>query len=466
MLGRHWSAFATVVLLVASSASSQVLEGVRYSRPGAEADAGAGVERPSHALPRTAPVMDGNLGDACWRHEKAYLGAFRLGLSPTPAAHSREAWACYDAENLYFAIKLQREPGVELRTLIKEDDDPQIWEDDEVEIFLDPFGSGTTYYQIILNSIGAVYDAFHSLSVVPDPKGAGPTDTMLERTTDGGWSCEAQREIAIHDDYWTIELALPLDSVGLAGAPAGHQVRFNVTSADWDTGEYTCLAPVSDWHDPQQFGALTLGEKRLDVTSIHVGRVGLGVCSMRARIADLSGEAGEYTMDVSINTSKGKARSERAFSLAADGRESLLLALDVRAVDGPWEADVRIVDARSRSVFAARRTGTVLPPLALKMKSRAAFADGADVRVAASIGLGDVTARRVELQAQLLDGRGRVVAEQDLGQPASANLTARMPVVQLEPGTYRLRLKAIQDDETIATAEDVLQVGTSPFAGR
>ena len=171
-------------------------------------------------------------------------------------------------------------------------------------------------------------------------------------------------------------------------------------------------------------------------------------------------------MEVSINTNRGKARSERAFSLAADGRETVLLTLDVRAVDGPWEADVRIVDAQSRPVFAARRTGTVLPPLTLKMKSRAAFTDGADIRVAASIGLGDVAARRVELQAQLLDGRGRAVAEQDLGQPSSPNLTARMPVAHLEPGTYRLRLNASQDDQTIATAEDVLRLGASPFARR
>ena len=411
-------------------------------------------------------MIDGDLGDACWQEEKAHLGAFRLGLSPTPAAHSREAWACYDSENLYFTIKLQREPGVELRTLTKENDNAQIWEDDEVEIFLDPFGSGTTYYQLILNSLGFVYDAFHSLSVVPDPKGASPTDTMLKRSTDSGWSCRADRKIAIYDDHWTIELALPLDSVGLAGAPAGHQVRFNVTSADWDTGEYTCLTPVSSWHDPQQFGALTLGEKRVDVTSIDIGRVGLGLCSMRARMVDLSGQAGQYTMDVSINTNRGTARAVRVFSLAATGRETALLTLDVRAVDGPWEADVRVVDVRSRPVFAARRTSTVLPPLTLKMKSQAAFADGPDVRVAASVGLGDVTARRVKLQAQLLNGRGRVVAEQNLGQPSSVSLTARMPVAQLKPGTYRLRLNAIQDDQTIATAEDLLRLGTSPFVGR
>ena len=466
MLGRHLLAFAAIALLVPSPTDSQVLEGVRDSSSRMKADADATVKRPSYGLPRAAPVIDGDLGDACWRDEKAYLGTFRLGLSPTPAAHRREAWACYDSANLYFALKLQREPGVELRGLIKENDDPQIWEDDEVEVFLDPFGSGTTYYQIILNSVGFIYDAFHSMSVVPDPKGASPTDTMLERTTDSVWSCEAQREITIHDDYWTIELALPLDSVGLAGAPAGHHVRFNVTSADWDTGEYTCLAPVSSWHDPHQFGALALGEKRVDVMSIDIGRVGLGVCSMRARVADLSGKAGQYTMDVSIDTNKGKARSERAFSLAADGRQSILLTLDVRAVDGPWEADVRIVDAGSRPVFAARRAGTVLPPLTLKMKSRAAFADGPDVRVAAGIGLGDVTARRVELQAQLLDGRGRLVAEQDLGQPSSPNLAARMPVAQLEAGTYRLRLRAIQDGQAIATAEDVLRLATSPFVRR
>ncbi len=48
----------------------------------------------------------------------------------------------------------------------------------------------------------------------------------------------------------------------------------------------------------------------------------------------------------------------------------------------------------------------------------------------------------------------------------SPNLAARMPVAQLEAGTYRLRLRAIQDGQAIATAEDVLRLATSPFVRR
>ncbi|HJN16574.1 MAG TPA: hypothetical protein QGH10_13810, partial [Armatimonadota bacterium] len=244
------------------------------------------------------------------------------------------------------------------------------------------------------------------------------------------------------------------------------QVRFNVTSADWDTGEYTSLARVSSWHDPHQLGVARLGERRVDVASLDMGRVGLGSCVMRAGVTDVSGEAADYKIQLDLSTTQGKTSVESAFSLSPNGRESLRLGFDVRAVEGAWEANVRIVDAEGRPVYAARRMGTVLPPLTVRLKSSAAFADGADVTVAANVGLGDITTRRVTLVAKLLDSRGRVVGEQDLGKPEGADLSARLPVARLSPGTYRLRLEAVQDDETIASAEDSLRVGASPFAGQ
>lgn len=458
----------SVVLLMGSLAQGQVLEHMRFLDPELPSVPVAEAQHLVRKLPRAEapPMIDGELTDACWKLPGAYLGAFRLGLSPTPARHSRQAWATYDGEHLYFGVRLQREPGAELRAMVAEPDDPQIWEDDEVEVFLDPFGSGTTYYQLIINSLGNLYDAFHSLSIVPDPGGASPADTMLERATDPGWSAVLECKVAIHEEYWSIEAALPLTSVGLTGAPAGHEVRFNITSADWDTGEYTCLSPVSSWHDPLQFGALILGDPRVEVTALGMGQVGMGECRLSASVGDLSGAAGEYRLGLSLRTDKGRTAVERGFALEAGGRASVRIPFQVEAAAGPWEADVRIVDAQGACVYAARRSGTVQPPLKLRLGSQAAFSDGPPVLAAASVGLGGITARRVTLLAELLDARGRVASRQELGSAQAPRMTAWLPVAGLTPGAYRLRLTAMQDGRAVASAEDSLLVGISPFAGR
>ena len=86
--------------------------------------------------------------------------------------------------------------------------------------------------------------------------------------------------------------------------------------------------------------------------------------------------------------------------------------------------------------------------------------------VAANIGLGEITAEDVELVATLTDARGRVLAEQNLGVPGGPKFSARLPVGALAPGTYGLHLYANHEGETIASADDTLRIGDSPFAGQ
>ncbi len=452
--------------LLTAAAHAELLEGVRFSEPVSAESTLAHPNRLRFELPRAAqaPQIDGELTDACWQEAAAHLGKFRLGLSALPARHTREAWATYDDQFLYLGVKLAREPGTQLRVLTHQPDNPRIWNDDELEVFLDPFNTGTEYYQLIMNSEGVLFDAAHSYKVVPDPGGVGPTDTKLERETEVAWSSGLVRAVAIHDEYWSAEMALPLRSIGLSGAPAGHSVGFNITSADWDTDEYTCLSPTSDWHDPHQFGLLALGEPRLRVEEVQLGRVGQGKNLLRARVADLSGEAGAYTLALTLTTQDGRTDRKSEFALEAGGAQTVGMVFEVPSAEGRWELDMRILDARGRPVYAARRAGALREPMVVGLKSHATFTDGRPVMVAARLGVGSMTAQRLNLEAQLLDSAGRVVATQDLGPPRGANLTAWLPVEDLQPGVYRLQVTAVSNGKVVAQAEDVLRVGASPFA--
>ena len=462
---RRWALmFSFVVLLLSGVAHGQVLESVQFSKTAAPAVSTQAGKRPTFELPRAEPrKIDGDLTEACWQEPTAHLGRFKLGLSSTVARHSRQAWAAYDDANLYFAIKLQREPGTDLRAEVHTPDDPMVWEDDELEIFLDPFRTGTEYFQIIINSAGTVYDARHRYKTVLDPGGAGPTDTKLERETDATWSSGIVCGIAIKDDYWTVEAALPLAGIGLSGAPVGHAVHFNITSADWDTGEYTTLCPNSDWHDPKQLGAAVLGKTRLQVTSLRLEGVGAGKNSLRMSAQDLAATGGRYALTLEMTTGTDQITQSREFGLQPGATARVGIAFELEATKGPWQADVRILDDRHRPVFAARRSGNIPAPLSVGLRSRATFADGRPVLVAARVGLGSLTSRRIELVARLVDAHGRARAVQNLGRPTGAQMTAWMPVKGLAPGSYRLRLEAILGADTVAQAQAALQIGESPF---
>ena len=465
-----------IVTLLATGAGADLLEDVRFSDPKSARSGVEELERLRFELPEAAEMtVDGRLDEAVWSDPGASLGKFRLGLSAVPARHTREAWACWDAENLYFAVRLQREPGTELRVNTREDGNASIWKDDEIEIFLDPFNTGSEYFQLIINSAAFMYDARHELLMVPDPGGAGPGDMKLKRESDDAWASGMAREVVIEDEWWTAEMAVPLASVGLVGAPAGHALGFNITSADWDSGEYTCLSPTSNWHDPLQFGVLTLGQPRVAVTELDLGNVGAGMNRFRARVKNLTDADADYTFAVTTITDAGRVIASKSFSLPAGERERLRLFPPMRGTNsartdwsalctGSWRVEIEIVDGEGRSVFAARRKGVFAPLLTVDLGSRAVFTDGRPIQVAARLGLGSVTARTVELTARLLDERGRVVAAHELGRAGGSLITAWMSVDELAPGTYTFELVAGRDDERIARATRRLRVAASPFA--
>lgn len=466
-----------IATLLATVAGADLLEDVRFSEPKPEESGVEGVERLRFELPEaTGMTVDGRLDEAVWSDPAASLGKFRLGLSAVPARHTREAWACWDAENLYFAVRLQREPGTELRVNTREDGNSSIWKDDEIEVFLDPFNTGSEYFQIIINSAGFMYDARHELLMVPDPGGAGPGDMKLKRESDESWSSGMKREVVIEDEWWTAEMAVPLASVGLVGAPAGHALGFNITSADWDSGEYTCLSPTSNWHDPLQFGVLTLGQPRVAVTDLDLGNVGAGINRLRLRARDLSDEGGEYELALTLITGAGRVRATRNFSLDPGGSRRASLTFtpaggESRTADwaktcvGPWRAEISLTDAEGRSVYAARRLGAFAPLLTVDLGSRAVFTDGRPIQVAARLGLGAITTRMMDLTARLLDERGRVIAEHELGRARGSLVSAWMPMDDLAPGTYTFELVASRAGKRIARATRRLRVAASPFAG-
>ncbi|MCD6359518.1 MAG: carbohydrate-binding family 9-like protein [Armatimonadetes bacterium] len=467
-----------IFILPAMCASADLLEDVRFSEPEPLGSGLEGVERLRFELPEAEGInVDGRLDEPVWSEPAAHLGRFRLGLSAVPARHSREAWAAWDADNLYFAVRLQREPGTELRVNTRENDNGKIWEDDEIEVFLDPFNTGTEYFQIIINSEGFLFDARHNLVLVPDPGAAGPGEMKLERVSDRKWSSELRRAVNIEDEWWTAEMAVPLRALGLAGASAGHSLGFNITSADWDTGEYTCLSPTSNWHDPLQFGVLALGRPRVEVTDLTLGNVGAGGNLLRARVRDLTGEGGSYTLVVTFTTDAGRVTSRREFTLEPDRSRRVSVRFRPwgtssmtgdwsRMCRGSWRADIEIVGDDGRRVYMTRRVGTFAPLLTLDLSSSATFTGGRPVKVAARLGLGSSTARSAVLTARLTDERGRVMREHQIGRAGGAVMSAWLPVDDLAPGTYTLELVAGLHEHRIARATETLRVASSPWASR
>ncbi len=149
-------------------------------------------------LMKTAPTIDGTVNDDEWagaaRMER-FAGADGL-LSPQEASF----WVGCDGKELFIAVVSETPPGGKLLARVPplaESGNARTWEDDSVELVLDPLHTDTSgrrrLYHANLNSLGAINDRAYV------PGGGG-------EAWRGNWRTASK----VIGDRWHFEIALPL----------------------------------------------------------------------------------------------------------------------------------------------------------------------------------------------------------------------------------------------------------------
>lgn len=148
---------------------------------------------------RSGPVvLDGKLDEKAWQAAPLHTGfEMPLGVSnrqPIPEEVQTSFRVLQDETALYFGIRCN-EPKMSERTVkAARQHDAAMWSDDDVEIFFDPVGDRTEYYQLAINSEGTQVDLY-----------------MIEsgNTSKAGWSAEWKAAAFQGPDFWSLEVAVP-----------------------------------------------------------------------------------------------------------------------------------------------------------------------------------------------------------------------------------------------------------------
>lgn len=197
---------------------------------------------------RTPPVLDGKLTDPCWQDLPLMAGFFQYWSPvPKPPALRTVGRLCYDAAGLYLGITLYDDKIEAMRTAITGRDNPDTWQDDCVEVMVDPLCCGTGYRKFTTNFNEARLD-----------------EKMTSMVGDAGWNAEGWRVRTSRDaGAWYIELMVPwsdLDSTPHEGDLwAFDLVRYGYSSGGfkgvtWSLG--------GSYAAPHNFGFLHFGPVR------------------------------------------------------------------------------------------------------------------------------------------------------------------------------------------------------------
>jgi hypothetical protein len=174
----------------------------------------------------TAIVIDGHLDEFAWQATAQINGFDRILHSYNQVLYSTRARMLWDDENLYVAFVCQ-DPN--MWATYENEDDP-LWEEEVVEVFIDPDGDGRNCLELEVNPHNTVVD-LNIVQLRPSWKANKDWDAAGLKT-----AVETQGTVndsLDQDQGWTVEIAIPWAAmaagIGGGGRPdAGDMWRLNL----------------------------------------------------------------------------------------------------------------------------------------------------------------------------------------------------------------------------------------------
>jgi len=192
---------AGLALLLPASGASQIVgnsgEGELHAPPVLDPEA---MPRPSSRAVRisTPIVLDGILDEAAWEEAEVITGFIQsMPDAGAPATEQTVVRVVYDDKRLYVgALMLDSEPQGIIHQFLEQDFETH--DDDVFAVTLDTFLDRRDSFMFLINPNGAVKD--------------GQTFDN-SRTTNLAWEGVIEVETTIHQEGWTVELAIPFTTL-------------------------------------------------------------------------------------------------------------------------------------------------------------------------------------------------------------------------------------------------------------
>jgi hypothetical protein len=222
----------------------------------------AGIELPVYQCRRTPRDVDLSVSTSVTGLISAPPMTLVRVEDGAPAGKKTEVRAVWSDEYLYLRFDCEDD---DIRGTLMERDDP-VFEEDVVEVFLNPSGDLEIYYEIDVNPLNTVFDAlilnpgdFARASLLTDWNPPGLA-TSVDVDGDAGPGGEADRG-------WSVTIAIPFEEMYTApNRPPrpGDRWRWNLYRVDQGdgAGEFQAWSPTGgvDFHRSRYFGILEFTE--------------------------------------------------------------------------------------------------------------------------------------------------------------------------------------------------------------
>ena len=184
-------------------------------------------------VPKTEvrPKIDGSLNETAWR-KAARLEGFYLADGSEPASEFTAAYLIWDDDNFYLGVKVY-DAQMSAIKISQTTQDSAIWEDDAIEVLLKPDPDNARYYHLAVNPIGVIFDQRVYGDHKPDSLGSAIQrirrgKVKVLSAVDPTWNSNCIVRTDINAGFWTVEMAIPHESIGVVSPQTGDEWRFNL----------------------------------------------------------------------------------------------------------------------------------------------------------------------------------------------------------------------------------------------
>jgi len=212
----------------------------------------AAIVKPEATISKAAkdePVK-AELANSIWEGEMPVLTFVDTAYTKAnPPTHLRLAWTekALKISMVCFEPKMDKTQGVP--TEGRPAQDPAIWDNDSIEIFLKPNKAALDTYHFIVNSNGAFYDE------------KNVTDAWAK--ADPKWTSSAEVAVKREKNRWVAEMSIPWSDLGMSKPKPGDQLTGNFYRSRYAGGEREefSWSPIVEglYFAPNDFGELILG---------------------------------------------------------------------------------------------------------------------------------------------------------------------------------------------------------------
>ncbi len=202
--------------------------------------------------------VDGLLNEPSWK-ASASTGPFKLNDGTGYPENKVEAKMLWDDQFLYFAFECE---DTDIFATMKARDQ-HLWEEEVVEVFIDPDGDQKNYIELEINPLNTFLDLFVLTPIVPIPYESYNVPAKWAVKVDGTVNNSLDK-----DNRWIVEASMPLkEAVTAPNIPPrnGDRWRLNLYRIERrPKEEFIAWSPTlkPSFHTPDRFGEVTFSTSK------------------------------------------------------------------------------------------------------------------------------------------------------------------------------------------------------------